>query len=196
MPTVLSRLTWLPRLARTDARTRLHRRVPRLTFRGAQVLTAVLAAAALLAGGAWQAASARPAEQMATVSMRDNFFQPEDLTVQAGTTVTWPNRGGNPHTSTSEDGVWDSGTVRPDGSFSFTFTEPGTYPYICEFHASLGMVGTIVVEAAEPPTPTDEAQADAFKAAVRERHAAQGDQVCPMMLMYQDAGKMHQKEES
>lgn len=27
-----------------------------------------------------------------------------------------------------------------------TFTEPGTYQYVCEHHAAIGMVGTVIVE--------------------------------------------------
>lgn len=85
--------------------------------------------------------------QTVTVSMEDNFFDAADITVEPGTTVTWVQNGNNPHTTTSYDGLWDSGLL-PGGSgqtFSFTFDEPGTYEYYCIPHESQGMVGTVTV---------------------------------------------------
>jgi plastocyanin len=82
-----------------------------------------------------------------TVRMEDNFFAPANITVEPGTTVTWVQSGDNPHTTTSYDGLWDSGLL-PGGSgqsFSFTFDEPGTYDYFCIPHEDLGMVGTVTV---------------------------------------------------
>jgi LPXTG-motif cell wall-anchored protein len=91
----------------------------------------------------------------AAVSMEDNFFSPATVTIGVGETVTWTNNGAAPHTSTGP--TWDSGTVNPGGSFSFTFNTAGTFDYICEFHVALGMTGTVVVQAAGgdgtlPPT--------------------------------------------
>ncbi len=83
-----------------------------------------------------------------------NVFRPTTITINVGDTVTWRNTDDVPHTSTQDDGVWDSGTLNPGEEFSFTFEEAGTYSYFCEFHP--GMVGTVVVEEAqdEEPTPT------------------------------------------
>ena len=72
----------------------------------------------------------------------------QSLTVPLGTTVRWTNRDPAPHTSTSgtvsqKSNVWDSGTIGAGGSFSFTFTEPGTFQYFCEIHPF--MTGTVVV---------------------------------------------------
>jgi plastocyanin len=82
-----------------------------------------------------------------TVKMEDNFFEPANITVEPGTTVTWVQSGNNPHTTTSYDGLWDSGMIEPGsgGSFSFTFDEPGTFDYFCIPHESLGMLGTVTV---------------------------------------------------
>lgn len=87
------------------------------------------------------------------VSMLDNRFVPTRLTVAAGTTVTWSNHGNNAHTTTSFDGLWDSGTLLHDDQFSLTFATPGTYQFICRQHLFQGMGGTIVVEERPPPTP-------------------------------------------
>lgn len=62
--------------------------------------------------------------------------------VKAGTTVTWMNIDDTEHTTTSNSGVWGSSILAPGKSFSFTFNNPGTYPYHCEIHP---MTGTVVV---------------------------------------------------
>jgi len=76
-------------------------------------------------------------------------FSPASLTVKAGTTVIWKNTTAAPHTVTSDDGKsFDSGTSNPiaaqTGTFSFTFTTPGTYHYHCEIHPF--MKATIIVQ--------------------------------------------------
>jgi LPXTG-motif cell wall-anchored protein len=81
------------------------------------------------------------------VSEVDFDFVPASLTVSAGATVTWTNNGASPHTSTSDSGAWDSGTMDPGDTFSHTFSSAGTFPYHCDFHEAQGMVGTITVEA-------------------------------------------------
>jgi plastocyanin len=75
----------------------------------------------------------------------DNFtFAPARLTVKAGTTVTWRNEDDIPHTVTSATRLFKSKALDTDDSFSFTFTEAGTYEYFCSLHPR--MTGTIVVE--------------------------------------------------
>ncbi|MCW5873441.1 MAG: cupredoxin family copper-binding protein [Anaerolineales bacterium] len=85
----------------------------------------------------------------ATVSIANFSFGPGTLTVKAGTTVTWRNNEDAPHTVTADDGSFGSNTLGQGDSFSFTFTEAGTYDYHCQFHGGAGhagMSGTIVVE--------------------------------------------------
>jgi plastocyanin len=77
-------------------------------------------------------------------------FMPMNLTVKAGTTVTWVNQDEAEHTIVADSGLFESevlmtANVAPGASFSFTFTEPGTYDYICSIHPA--MKGTITVEA-------------------------------------------------
>lgn len=85
--------------------------------------------------------------QTVTVSMGDNFFDAANITVEPGTTVTWVQNGNNPHTTTSYDGLWDSGMMAggSGATSSYTFNEPGTYEYYCIPHESQGMVGTVTV---------------------------------------------------
>jgi FtsP/CotA-like multicopper oxidase with cupredoxin domain len=80
------------------------------------------------------------------IEMLDSRFIPATVAVRVGTTVTWVNQGHNRHTTTGIDTlVWNSKPLRRDETFSVTFTEPGTYRYICRQHILNGMVGTIVV---------------------------------------------------
>jgi plastocyanin len=103
--------------------------------------------------------------QEVTVRMEDNFFDQANINVEPGTTVTWVQSGDNAHTTTSYDGLWDSGMIEggTDGTFSFTFEEPGTYDYFCIPHESMGMIGSVTVTggtATASPTATATALAD------------------------------------
>jgi plastocyanin len=73
-------------------------------------------------------------------------FTPATVTINVGDTVTWRNNSQMPHTSTSNDDVWDSGNLAPGQSFSFTFKEAGTFGYYCAYHE--GQVGKVIVRAA------------------------------------------------
>ena len=74
----------------------------------------------------------------------DNFtFQPVELTVKVGTTVTWTNRDDIPHTVVSA-GKFRSKTLDTDDKFSFTFADAGDYKYFCSLHPH--MTGMIKVE--------------------------------------------------
>ncbi len=90
-------------------------------------------------------ATAHRAEaQMGTAVSISNFsFQPAAITVAAGTTVTWTNFDGAPHTVSADNGSFDSGTIGSGGSYSLTFTAPGTYTYHCNIHPS--MTGVVYV---------------------------------------------------
>jgi plastocyanin len=73
-------------------------------------------------------------------------FDPEELTVAAGTTVTWTNDDEAEHAiqDDSELGADESPELSQDDTFELTYDEPGEYPYICGIHNY--MTGTIVVE--------------------------------------------------
>jgi len=66
------------------------------------------------------------------------------ITVPVGTTVTWTNGGSSVHTTTSDNGVWDSGRLRPAHKFPWKFSKPGIFPYHCTIHR-VRMRGTITV---------------------------------------------------
>jgi plastocyanin len=89
------------------------------------------------------AGAQQEAGQDVTVNIQGFAFDPPDITVAPGTTVTWVNNDSVPHTSTANDESWDSETLQPGQSFSFTFDTPGTFPYFCEIHPS--MMGSVTV---------------------------------------------------
>jgi plastocyanin len=82
-------------------------------------------------------APAVSAQDDMTVSIQDFSFNPGQITVAPGTTVTWTNEGPSPHTTTADDGSWDSGTLQQGEDFSFTFDKPGTYTYHCSIHPDM-----------------------------------------------------------
>ena len=98
---------------------------------------ALLMAAAMTATPAW-------ADDMEVKI--DNFtFNPQQITVKVGTTVTWTNNDDIPHLVVSQTPLFKSNALDTEDKFSFTFTTPGSYAYFCSLHPH--MTGSIVVEA-------------------------------------------------
>lgn len=82
-----------------------------------------------------------------TIQVGDNAFGPSNLTVPAGTKVTWDWGGKNPH---SVVGSWQSAAVQSQqfsrtGSFEFTFNTSGTFAYECGVHGA-AMAGKITIK--------------------------------------------------
>ena len=73
-------------------------------------------------------------EQTVSVEIKNFIFNPDAITVPAGTTVVWTNLDSTPHTVTSTSGIFDSGVMDQDENFSYTFHGPGTYDYSCMIH--------------------------------------------------------------
>ncbi|HEX6442328.1 MAG TPA: PQQ-binding-like beta-propeller repeat protein [Stellaceae bacterium] len=72
-------------------------------------------------------------------------YWPSRTRVKSGTTVTFTNVGDVPHTATSvQQGKWDTGALAKGESKEITFSEPGTYYYICTPHP--WMYGQVTVE--------------------------------------------------
>lgn len=139
---------------------------PCRSFARIVVLLIALAGAAVFA---W--AGQAQAQEQVTIDAGDFWFCDAsfeegtcETVISAGGTVVWDFSSGiNSHTATDCGGscdapsasqVFDSGTVAPGGSYSFTFNDPGSYSYLCSIHPTL-MFGRIVVQSApEPPTQT------------------------------------------
>lgn len=98
----------------------------------------------LLTGTLTSAAASEASPDASTIVLAHDFmFAPLSLTVQAGSTVTWTNKDEEPHTVTSDTGLFRSGAMDTNESFSYRFDKPGTYHYVCSIHPR--MTGTIIV---------------------------------------------------
>jgi plastocyanin len=89
-----------------------------------------------------------------TVDIVNRLFRPANITISAGTTVTWRNVDDRPHTVTARDRSFDSGIFDTGGSWQRTFNSAGTFEYFCILHPD--MVGTVTVGdggGGEPPPP-------------------------------------------
>jgi plastocyanin len=91
------------------------------------------------------AEGADTAAESLAVAIKDFAFNPPQITVPVGGSVTWTNDDPAPHTATGLDReALQSGTLDQGESFTQTFDTAGTFDYCCEFHAN--MKGSIVVE--------------------------------------------------
>lgn len=79
----------------------------------------------------------------ATVEIRDFAFSPADLTVRAGTKVTWVNRDAAPHDATADDKGWRTELLGKGKSATVTFDTPGAYTYHCSVHPYMKAVVTV-----------------------------------------------------
>ena len=86
-----------------------------------------------------------------SVSLKNIQFNPKDLTIKAGQTVTFTNDESVPHDVHKESGPGADFASGPDGgmqqgdTFKLKLNKPGTYKYVCHVHAP-GMAGTITVK--------------------------------------------------
>jgi plastocyanin len=128
---------------------------PAMTMRrlvGPLLLVAAVAIIAAACNGTGSTAYSAPASTAATTTaatatnaaaIKGFAFQPDVLKVKVGAKVTWTNDDTVAHTVTADTNSFASGNLQPAGSFSFTFTRPGTYAYHCSIHPS--MHGSVVV---------------------------------------------------
>jgi plastocyanin len=124
-------------------------------------LISVLATGLLLSGCSPASSPETKSGSGNAVTIQGIAFAPSKLTVNAGTTVTWPNKDNVMHTVTSgrpgkdpipgvskgtkaqPSGVFDHSMSPSGATFTFSFKKTGTYPYFCKIHSS--MRGVIVV---------------------------------------------------
>ncbi|MDO9106643.1 MAG: cupredoxin family copper-binding protein [Methylovulum sp.] len=82
-----------------------------------------------------------------TVNIKDFQFQPDSKIINLGDSVKWLNQDAVPHTSTSDNALWDSKTLSSGASFIRVFDKPGKFPYFCSIHP--GMKASITVRTEE-----------------------------------------------
>lgn len=75
-------------------------------------------------------------------------FDPDDLTIEPGTTIRWVNDANVAHTVTPDGHeTWEEATLSSQGdTFEHTFDSEGTFEYECIFHLAEGMTGVVRVE--------------------------------------------------
>ena len=95
-------------------------------------------------GGAPQTPVVSDASQV-SVEIANYDFSPRDLTVSAGTAITWTNSDSAPHDATDQAGEWGTGFLSQGESATVAFESPGVYEYICTIHPN--MRATLTVDA-------------------------------------------------
>ncbi|HUO98948.1 MAG TPA: cupredoxin family copper-binding protein [Rhizomicrobium sp.] len=90
------------------------------------------------------ALSGAASAQDTTVAIKSFKFMAMDVAVAPGSTVTWVNDDEEPHTVTSETGLFASGGLDTGQKFSYRFEKPGVYKYRCSIHPQ--MTGTVTVK--------------------------------------------------
>lgn len=141
-------------------------RAARRAVQGAVLaLSVLLGMVFVVPGGQASAATYR-------VTMSGYAYSPATLTIPAGSTVTWTNQDTAPHDvkTTSGPAAVHSPMLNKGGSWSFTFTTPGTYAYYCTVHPN--MTARIVVQAAAPATSAAAPTHDHSEAGMSSGHHA------------------------
>lgn len=102
-------------------------------------------ACALLAGGCFGAVADAAASPSAHVVVIEGMrFNPPTLTVHRGDKVTWINKDLVPHTASATSNAFDSHSIAPNASWTYTVRKPGNNPYVCRFHPT--MQGALTVQ--------------------------------------------------
>jgi len=94
------------------------------------------------AGTAAQSSGSAPGGAV-KVDITNFKYVPATVTVKTGSRVTWVNNDAAPHTATAAD-AFDTGSLGKGDSKPVTLSKPGSFSYVCEFHAF--MKGTVVVK--------------------------------------------------
>lgn len=80
--------------------------------------------------------------ETSSVTMVNTQFDPRNIRVDAGATVTWTNEDGSAHTVTSASDNWSADVNVPAGeSASHAFEESGVYDVYCTYHGSSDLSG-------------------------------------------------------
>jgi plastocyanin len=100
-------------------------------------------------GGGGGGAAAGGGAKTAKVSLKNIAFNPKDVSVAKGGTITWTNNESVPHDVTKDSGPGPDfssgkGNLQQGDTYKQTFNTPGTINYVCTIHPN--MTGTITVK--------------------------------------------------
>ena len=87
---------------------------------------------------------AAQAQEPNEIVIKNFMFSPMALTVKAGTTVTWKNMDGEPHSIVNDAGIFHSAALDENDTYQFKFDKPGVYKVFCGIHPY--MKATITVQ--------------------------------------------------
>ena len=110
---------------------------------GRRLMVKLLLILAMAGSGSVSSASLADAEE-AIVKIENFTFNPAELVIKPGTTVTWQNADDIPHSVVDAAGKFKSKPLDTQDKFTMTFADAGEISYYCGFHAH--MQGKIVVK--------------------------------------------------
>ena len=117
-------------------------------WRGAGVLTLLLPVLIVFLPNCSSKKSTNPGGSgfvsTTSINISGFAFNPLRDSVAVGTTITWTNRDASAHTVTSDQALFDSGSMGQNATFSHQFNSTGDFMYHCAFHSSM-VHGTIRV---------------------------------------------------
>jgi plastocyanin len=130
----------------------MRRRIGHIVFFSVILLTGIILASCTSGGSGSSATTTTSAGTGTTtgsgttvqVIMNNRSYDPATVTIKAGDTVTWVNQDAPQHDVVADNGEFKSDLFDKGGTFSFTFSTAGTYPYHCSIHP--GMTGTVIVQ--------------------------------------------------
>jgi plastocyanin len=85
----------------------------------------------------------QPSGAVKNVTINDGNFSPSKLEIDRGTTVHFTNKGEKMHNVAQPQHDWKSRDINPGESYTWTFTEPGTYSLECGFQPKMKMTVTV-----------------------------------------------------
>lgn len=85
------------------------------------------------------------------VEILDEAFVPATITINVGEWVTWDNRDDDEHTATGRD--FDTGELERGDSADIQFNTPGSFPYVCQFHAEMTAEVIVIGDATPEASP-------------------------------------------
>ncbi|CAG4889954.1 cupredoxin domain-containing protein [Paraburkholderia saeva] len=83
------------------------------------------------------------AQDANAVVIKNFMFEPMAMTVKAGSTVTWKNLDGEPHTVVNDAGIFRSAALDQNDTYQFKFDKPGVYKVFCGIHPNMKEVITV-----------------------------------------------------
>ena len=103
----------------------------------------------------WNSAYEWQASETITISIGEESVTPDRLTIEILDTVVWTNDDVQPHNVTADDGSFDSGSISPGDTFTFTFLSEGNWTFKDQSTGNPQYEGRITVGPETSPTLPD-----------------------------------------